>query len=60
MKKILKFEVEENDLQFYCSSKNCPIFDSCDSTDKEFIFGIDCSKYALKTLKFIGEDVRVD
>ena len=59
MKKILKFEVEENDIQSYCSPKNCPIFNSCNSTDTEFMFGIDCSKYNLKTLKFIEENEKV-
>lgn len=55
MKKILRFEVEENELYPYCSPKNCPIFDSCD-TAKDYIFGIPCEKYNLATLTFIGEE----
>lgn len=46
MKKILKFEVEEGDTK--CSQ--CPEEIRC---DRQLI---DCKKYDLSTLKFIGEE----
>ena len=53
MSKILRFEVEEKATK--CSYQTCPVFNSCEPPCKD-IFGIDCGKYDLSTLKLIEEN----
>lgn len=53
MKKTIRFEVEEGNTQ--CSYEGYPIYNSCEPPCDD-IYGIDCGKYNLLTLKFIGEN----
>ena len=52
MKRLI-FEVEERVTE--CSYQTCPLYNACEPPYTD-IFGVDCHKYNLATLKLIGEE----